>query len=64
VTNLGLALVAYQQKYDIANEHMAKQIGIGGPTLSRIKGGAMPDGNGLAKILLWLSKVQDSGSHK
>lgn len=59
VTNLGLALTAYQQKYDIANGHMAKEIGITGSMLSRIKGGTMPDGNGLAKIMLWLSKVRN-----
>jgi hypothetical protein len=61
VTHLGLALAAYQQKYDIANGHMAKEIGITGSMLSRIKGGTMPDGNGLAKIMLWLSKVQNFG---
>ena len=32
-TNLGLALAAYQQKRDIPNEQMAKQIGISGGTL-------------------------------
>jgi hypothetical protein len=58
VTRLGLALAAYQQKYDIANGRMAKEIGITGSMLSRIKAGTiMPDGNGLAKILLWLSKI-------
>jgi hypothetical protein len=61
VTNLGLALTAYQQKYDIANGHMAKEIGIKGATLSRIKGGTLPDANGLAKILLWLSEVREFG---
>ena len=59
VTNLGLALGAYQQKFDIANGQMAREIGIRGSTLSRIKGGTMPDANGLAKILLWLAKVGD-----
>jgi hypothetical protein len=38
---------------------MAKEIGITGSMLSRIKGGTMPDGNGLAKIMLWLSKVRN-----
>jgi hypothetical protein len=57
VTHLGLALTAYQQKYDVANGLMAREIGISEATLSRIRGGTMPDGNGLAKILLWLSKV-------
>jgi hypothetical protein len=54
-TRLGLALAAYQQKYDVANGRMAKEIGISGSMLSRIKGGTMPDANGLANIMLWLS---------
>jgi hypothetical protein len=37
---------------------MAKEIGISGPMLSRIKGGTMPDAKGLAKIILWLSTPQ------
>jgi hypothetical protein len=61
VTHLGLALAAYQQKYDIANGRMAKEIGITGSMLSRNKGGTMPDGGDLAKIMLWLSKVQNFG---
>jgi hypothetical protein len=61
VTRLGLALAAYQQKHDIANGRMAKEIGITGSMLSRIKGGTMPDGSGLAKIMLWLSKFQNIG---
>jgi hypothetical protein len=64
VTRLGLALAAYQQKYDIANGRMAKEIGITGSMLSRIKGGTMPDGNGLAKILLWLSKIEILAVHR
>jgi hypothetical protein len=54
-TNLGLALAAYQQKHDIPNEHMAKQIGIAGATLSMIKAGTMPDRRTLTKILAWLT---------
>jgi transcriptional regulator with XRE-family HTH domain len=54
-THLGLALAAYQQKHDIPNEHMAKQIGISGATLSMIKSGTMPDGRTLTKILAWLT---------
>jgi hypothetical protein len=61
VTRLGLALAAYQQKHDVPNGHMAKEIGITGPMLSRIKGGTMPDGSGWAKIMLWLSKSQNIG---
>ena len=53
--NLGLALAAYQQKHDIPNEQMAKQIGISGATLSMIKVGTMPDGRTLTKLLAWLT---------
>lgn len=56
MTNLGLALAAYQQKHDTENGVMAKQIGIGASTLSRIKQGKMPDADGLAKIVLWFTK--------
>jgi hypothetical protein len=63
MTKLGLALAAYQQKYDLQNGHMAKEIGISGPMLSRIKGGTMPDAKGLAKIILWLSTPQDFRRH-
>lgn len=35
---------------------MAKEIGIGASTLSRIKNGTMPDARGLAKIVLWLTE--------
>jgi hypothetical protein len=55
-TNLGLALAAYQQKYDVQNGVMAKEIGIAGPTLSKIKAGTMPDSKSLLKILAWLSR--------
>lgn len=55
MTNLGLAIAAFQQKHDIENRAMAKAIGIPASTLSRIKGGTMPDAFGLAKILLWLT---------
>lgn len=55
MTRLGLALSAYQQKHDVENRQMAKEIGISASTLSRIKGGTMPDAHGMAKILLWLA---------
>lgn len=54
MTRLGESLCAYQQKRDIENRHMAQEIGISASTLSRIKGGTMPDAHGLAKIILWL----------
>lgn len=56
MTRLGAALAAYQQKHDSENREMAKEIGIPASTLSRIKGGAMPDALGLAKIMLWLAR--------
>ncbi len=55
-TNLGLAITAYQQKYDVRNDVMAKQIGIHASTLSRLKAGTLPDAEGLARIMLWLTK--------
>jgi hypothetical protein len=53
VTNLGLALAAYQQKNDVENRQMAKDIGISASSLSRVKGGTIPDAFGMAKIVLW-----------
>ena len=55
MTRLGMALEAYQQKHAIENRQMAKEIGISASSLSRIKGGTMPDALGMAKIMLWLS---------
>jgi hypothetical protein len=63
-TNLGLALAAYQQKYDVQNGAMAREIGIAGPTLSRIKSGTMPDSKSLLKILNWLSRNRPVRSPK
>jgi len=59
MTRLGLALSAYQQKHDVENRSMAKQIGISASTLSRIKGGTMPDAIGLAKIVLWFAQSEE-----
>lgn len=56
MTNLGMALAAYQQKHDVENRQMAREIGIPASSLSRIKGGSMPDARGMARILLWLSE--------
>jgi len=58
MTRLGRALEAYQQKFDVENRRMAREIGIFPSTLSRIKGGTMPDALNLAKIVLWLSKPE------
>lgn len=58
MTRLGLALAAYQQKYDEENRSMAKAIGISASTLSRIKSGTMPDALGMAKIMLWLASSE------
>lgn len=59
MTRLGLALASYQQKHDVENRAMAKGIGISASTLSRIKGGTMPDAIGLAKIVLWLAQSEE-----
>ena len=59
MTRLGLALAAYQQKHDVENRQMAKEIGISASSLSRIKGGTMPDALGMTKIMLWLSSVSN-----
>ena len=56
MTNLGNALAAYQQKHDIENREMAREIGISASTLSRVKAGTMPDAAGFGKILLWLTQ--------
>ena len=55
MTNLGMALSAYQQKHDVENRDMAKAIGISASTLSRIKTGTMPDAIGFARIVVWLA---------
>jgi hypothetical protein len=61
-TNLGLALAAYQQKYDVQNGVMAKEIGIAGPTLSKIKAGTMPDSKSFLRSLTWLFRTADRRS--
>jgi len=58
MTRLGRALEAYQQKFDVENRQMAREIGIFPSTLSRIKIGNAPDALNLAKIVLWLSKPE------
>lgn len=60
MTRLGLMIAAYQQKYDVENRGMAREIGISASTLSRIKGGTMPDAAGFAKIINWLAKEKAS----
>lgn len=55
MTRLGAALTAYQQKHDVENRVMTREIGISASTLSRIKGGTLPDALGMAKIMLWLA---------
>lgn len=54
MTNLGRALAAYQQKFDVEGKVLARRIGISESTLTRIKQGTMPDAEGLAKIIAWL----------
>lgn len=56
MTNLAKMLSAYQGKYDIAGKDLAKEIGIAASTLTRIKQGKMPDADGFAKIIMWMTK--------
>ena len=56
MTNLGNMITAFQQKHDVENREMARQIGINASTLSRLKQGKLPDAEGLAKIILWMTK--------
>ena len=48
---------AYQQKLDIESRELARQIGINASTLCSLKQGTLPDAEGLAKIILWVTKV-------
>lgn len=59
MTNLGMALEAYQQKHDIRNDVMAREIGISASSLSRIKKGTMPDVGGMVKIIKWLIEGEE-----
>lgn len=54
MTNLGGALAAFQQKFDMEGRLMAGDIGISESTFTRIKQGKMPDAEGLAKVIAWL----------
>jgi DNA-binding Xre family transcriptional regulator len=56
MTNLGNMITAFQQKHDVENREMARQIDIGASTLSRLKQGTLPDADGLAKIILWMTR--------
>ena len=57
MTRLGRALAAYQQKYDVENRQMAREMNIPASSLSRIKAGTMPDAIGMVKIMVWLSAL-------
>lgn len=56
MTNLAKMLSAYQDKYDVAGKDLAKQIGIAASSLTRIKQGKMPDADGFARIILWMTR--------
>lgn len=56
MTNLAKVISAYQGKYDVAGKDLAKDIGIAASSLTRIKQGKMPDADGFAKIILWMTK--------
>lgn len=53
MTNLGMALTAYMQKHDASGKKLAKAIGIGESTLTRMRQGLMPDATGLLRVLAW-----------
>ena len=55
MTNLGKMLSAYLGKYDIPAKDLAREIGVAASTLTRIKQGKMPDADGLAKIIVWMT---------
>ena len=57
MTNLAVALSAYQQKLDIQGKDLAKAIGVHQSTLTRFKQGKMPDADGMVKLLVWLLKT-------
>jgi hypothetical protein len=48
MTNLAKMIVAYQGKYDVPAKAAS--------TLTRIKQGKMPDADGFAKIILWMTE--------
>lgn len=54
MTNLAMALAAYQQKLALEGKALAKSIGIHQSTLTRLKQGKSPDADGMVKILAWL----------
>lgn len=54
MTHLGQALAAYQQKFDVEGKALSREIGIEESSLSRIKGGKLPDAENLTKIIAWL----------
>lgn len=56
MTNLGKALSAYQQKYDVEGKGLAKKLGVAESTLTRLKQGKMPDARALARIVVWLAE--------
>lgn len=58
MTNLGGAIAAFQQKFDMEGRLLAGDIGISESTLTRIKQGKMPDAEGLVKIFAWFLRRQ------
>ena len=56
MTNLAIALAAYQHKMDLEGRKLDKEIGIHQSTLTRLKQGKLPDAEGFAKIIAWMVK--------
>ena len=56
MTNLAKLLAAFQKIYDLSGKDLAKQIGIAESTITRLRKGKMPDADGFAKIIAWMTK--------
>ena len=59
MTRLGQMITAYEQKHDVQSKQVAKEIGIGQSTLTRIKQGAATDAGNLVKIITWMMKERE-----
>jgi transcriptional regulator with XRE-family HTH domain len=55
---LGKVLRKYRVISELTLRDVGKEIGIGAATLMRIEQGRVPDGDTLAKILVWLFKKE------
>jgi len=56
MTNMARMFALYLNVYEIDQAKLAAQIGICPSTLTRIKSGKMPDAEGYARVMLWMSQ--------